>query len=261
MKELNIVSFNIRCFGFDGDYYARHRIESRLTTLKTFIELNYSDVDVFILQEIMDLELVHKILPEGFKTYHYAHEYERHMFVVLACKEPLNFSDLQIVPNTTLDETTSRPAIYGQLNLNKTPIAHILGVHLKSGFEHTDKRIFQCEQIGLFLEGLKLKLPVIMGGDFNSHFKTRTSKKKDDLEYLQALFEKQLTLVEHHTKTYVLPTEIAQLDHFWIQSCKVKSIQVYDVMFYAEGNALKNYYREISDHLPVQLKVEIRLNA
>lgn len=257
MKNLNLVTFNIRCFGFDGHYFGNSRTETRILSLKKFIAKNFNKADVFILQEIMDLEIVNKILPEGFKFFHYTHEYPRHMHVVLACRENYDFKQINLVPNTTLDDTKSRPVIYGLLTENNLPLLHILGVHLKSGFEHTEKRIYQCQSIRDFIETLDAKIPVVLGGDFNSHFKSRTGKEKDDLEFFKILFDSQMSLSFHGQKTYVLPTEDAQLDHFWTKDCDIQSISVYDIKTYSEANSLKNYYHEISDHLPVCLEVNL----
>lgn len=256
MADLKIVTFNIRCFGFDGDYFARGRSESRIPYIKEFIQLNYSDVDVFIFQEIMDLSILKSILPDGFKFYHYDHEYPRHMHVVLACKNEFDFADVQIIENTALDQTKSRPALYGKLTQKKKSVAHVIGLHLKSGFEHTDKRMKQCQIICDFINTLDKDLPVVMAGDFNSHFKIRTKKEFDDLSFFQKIFEDQLTLEDHNKKTYVLPTEDAHLDHFWTRGISVKDLEVYELEKYTTANALKNYYREISDHLPVKITLK-----
>jgi hypothetical protein len=258
MADLNIVTFNIRCFGFDGDYFARGRSESRIPYLKEFIQTNYSDVDVFIFQEIMDTSILNLILPEGFKFYQYQHEYPRHMFVVLACKKDLDFTSVQIIQNSALDTTKSRPALYGKL-VNKTKsIAHIIGLHLKSGFEHTEKRMQQCQVIADFIDQLEEKLPAVLAGDFNSHFKIKTKKEFDDLTYFKKIFDNRLALQEHNKKTYILPTEDAHLDHFWIAGCNLKKLEVYELENYSEANSLKNYYREISDHLTVKITLDLK---
>ncbi len=67
MSQLKITTFNIRCFGFDGQYYAPQKSESRIPFLKDFIQKNFFDTDVFILQEVMDLNILNQILPDGFK--------------------------------------------------------------------------------------------------------------------------------------------------------------------------------------------------
>lgn len=253
--NLEITTLNIRCFGFDGDYFARNKSESRLKTLKKFINQHYSKSDVFIFQEIMDVSILNLILPEGFKFYTYEHKFNRHMFVVLACKNEFNFTDIQTIANTALDDTKSRPVIYGKLSFNNQPTAHIIGLHLKSGFDHTDKRMFQCDLIQKFILNLDPNIPLIMGGDFNSHFKIKTKKDKDDLDYFREIFKDTLTLAEHDKSTYVLPTENAHLDHFWTKGLNVDNIEVFDLQTYCDGNVLKNYFNEISDHLPVKLSV------
>ncbi len=257
MKNLEITTLNIRCFGFDGDYFSKYKSESRIKSIKKFVDKYYASTDVFILQEIMDLSIVNLILPVGFKFYHYKHDFNRHMFVVLACKNEFSFVDVHTIANTAIDTTKSRPVLYGKLTQNETPLLHVLGLHLKSGFDHTDKRIYQCEQIQKFISGLDSTLPVVIGGDFNSHFKTRTKKKQDDLEFLKEVFKDTLTLADHNKATYVLPTENAHLDHFWTRDLRLDSVSVFDLNAYSEGNSLKNYYNEISDHLPVGLKVTI----
>ena len=129
MIELNVVTFNIRCFGFDGDYFGKNKTESRIPFLKELIEQNYADTDVFILQEIMNPLIVSQILPEGFKFYTYQHDFKRHMYIVLACKNELEFQDFTALPDTALDTTRSRPAVYGKLVLDQKPIMDVLGVH------------------------------------------------------------------------------------------------------------------------------------
>lgn len=257
MSNLTLTTFNIRCFGFNGNYHAVNRMEYRIQFLKSFIEKYFSDTDVFIFQEIMDLSILNQILPDGFKFYHYTHDYPRHMYVVLACRKEFDFSDVQIIPNTALDDTKSRYAFYGKLIQDQKDIAHIIGVHLKSGYEHTEKRIFQCQLIYDFINSLSTNLPVVLAGDFNSHFKTRTGKDEDDLSYFKTIFKDQMTLTEHNKKTYILPMEETHLDHFWIRNAQVQKLEVYDFEHYSENNALKKYYSEISDHLPVKIKLKL----
>ncbi len=277
---LNIVTFNIRCFGFDGNYFAKGRSESRLKYIKDFVAYNYPDTDVFIFQEIMDLSILNLILPDGFKFHHYTHDYPRHMHIVLACKKEFDFTDVKIIPNTALDKTTSRPVIYGKLVENNISIAHIIGVHLKSGYEHANKRIQQCQTASQFISELihdhksdhigdlsnelidetktRLKsLPIIMAGDFNSHYLARTKKDQDDLSYFEKIFKNQLKLTRHNKSTYILPDAESQLDHFWVSRGDVKTLEVYDLTKYTPANSLKNYYHDISDHLPVKIKIEI----
>lgn len=251
---LNFVSFNIRCFGFNGDYFSPTPSESRVQFLKKFFAENFSDTDVFILQEIMDTSILAEILPEGFKFYHYTHEYPRHMHVVLCCKQKFNFQDTTTISGTALDDTKSRPAFYGKLYKGQAPIAHIIGAHLKSGYEDSQLRLKQGRAIGEFINTLNPKLPVVMAGDFNSHIKEKTGLPQDDLFFLKEIFQGSgLNLVSHKTWTYITAFEKASLDHFWTNAI-VESTEVYDVESYSKN--LQDYYDQISDHLPVKASLK-----
>src|SRR6218665_3891413 len=98
MTQLIVTTFNIRCFGFNGDYHGKHKVEFRIPYLKDFILKNNLDSDVFVLQEIMDPSIVNQILPDGFKFYTYTHDYERHMYIVLCCKKEFEFKEVLTIP-------------------------------------------------------------------------------------------------------------------------------------------------------------------
>ncbi len=257
MTELKIVTFNIRCFGFDGDYFGRRRAESRIPHLKSFIDANFSDADVFVLQEIMNPHIIHKILPMGFKTYTYEHDFDRHMFIVLACKKGFEFQSFQTVDGTALDDTRSRPAAYAQLFKDNKPLLDVIGVHLKSKHDHTKERLEQCQTISKFIEKLPADLPKIMTGDFNSHAKEKTLKAKDDLTYIKEIFNNQLTLADHDKPTYLSAADTMKLDHFFTQGVHVLDLNVYDLPDYATTSPFKKFYDEISDHLPVSIKIKL----
>lgn len=257
MNTLTLATFNIRCFGFNGDYFAQSPSESRLDYLKAFIANEYSDVDVFVLQEIMDHSVLEKILPEGYKFYKYNHDYPRHMHVVLCCRQDLDFEDVVTVPNTTLDETKSRPAIYGRLVKDNRTLMHVVGVHLKSGYEHTKNRVKQAEAISDFLKAINPDEPILITGDFNSHLRLKTGKKQDDIYFLNEVFSQcKLRRVDQTKSTYVTAFEQAFLDHFWTNR-DAKSISVYDIHKYSQSNSVKTFFDQISDHLPVKISIDI----
>ncbi len=253
MDELKITTFNIRCFGFGGEYFGKHRVEHRKPFLKDFIRSNFSDTDVFVFQEIMNPLIIDQILPDGFTTHTYSHDYNRHMFIVFACQKELEIKNFQTIVGTALDTERSRPAVYGSLTLNDKPILDLIGVHLKSKHDHTDERIQQAKVISQFIEGLSSDAPKVMTGDFNSHFKEKTGKPQDDLVYLQEAFENQLTLVGHDKPTYLSASDEMSLDHFFVKGLKTLSVEVYQLPQYSPTQSFKKFYNEISDHLPVSL--------
>ena len=257
MNELKITTFNIRCFGFGGEYYQKEMSELRGPYLKHFLEKNYSDTDVFVFQEIMNPLYLPVILPKGFKTYTYEHDYKRHMFIVIACRKELEIKDLQTIPDTALDDETSRPALYGLLTHEGQPLLDIIGVHLKSKSDHTDSRIQQAKAILKFIETLPESHAKLMTGDFNSHVIESTLKDKDDLTYLQEVFEGQLKLIAHNSNTYLSSRDIMSLDHFFISGAKALSVEVYNLPDYSPDQSFKNFYNEISDHLPVTIHLKL----
>jgi len=111
------------------------------------------------------------ILPEGFKTYTYTHEYSRHMFIVFACKKEFEIKNFNTIPDTALDEKRSRPAVYGQLTYQGTALLDLIGVHLKSRDDKTDLRLKQAKSIAQFIKNLNSKTPLVLTGDCNSHLK------------------------------------------------------------------------------------------
>ena len=257
MMKLKITTFNIRCFGFGGEYFQREKSELRGPYLKYFIEKNYSDTDVFVFQEIMNTLYLPTILPKGFKTYTYKHSYNRHMFIVLACRKEFEIKDFKTIPNTALDDETSRPAAYGRLTYLNKEILDIVGVHLKSQSNHTDSRILQAKAILKFIKDLSNKVPKLITGDFNTHRIESTLKDKDDLVYLKEVFKDQLKLFPHNKNTYLTSTEFMSLDHFFISGLIPIDIDVYNLPDYTPDQSFKYFYNEISDHLPVTLSIQL----
>lgn len=258
MTELNIVTFNIRCFGSDGDYFGKMNTESRIPFLKNFLDSNFHKTDVFVFQEIMDPLFLNQILPTGFKTYTYQHDYERHMFIVLACRAHFEIEDFQTIPGTSLDTNTSRPAVYGKLVFNKSPILDIIGVHLKSKYDHTESRKKQVLSISEFIRGLPQNRPKVMTGDFNSHSKEQTLLEQDDLTDFEDILDNQMTLANHNQPTYLSASDVMKLDHFFVQGVKVSELKVYDLPDYSSTGSFRKYFDEISDHLPVSVKIQLR---
>lgn len=257
MKSLTLSTFNIRCFGFNGNYFAKFKSDSRISNLKHFIKKHLSDVDVLILQEIMDTRIVNQILGDDFSFSTYPHDYKRHMHVGFAYKKKFSFSALSPVPNTALDNTKSRPVYYGKLHYAGNPIAHIIGVHLKSGSEHSNNRMKQIELLCRFIKELDPSLPVLSAGDFNSRIKEKTGREHDDIHYMEkSLAEISLQRVPIKDITYINLKEERLLDHIWTNA-PVKNFWSYNPKTYAEEKSYLKYFKEISDHLPIKVKISL----
>lgn len=197
------------------------------------------------------------ILPEGFKTYTYTHEYSRHMFIVFACKKEFEIKNFNTIPDTALDEKRSRPAVYGQLTYQGTALLDLIGVHLKSRDDKTDLRLKQAKSIAQFIKNLNSKTPLVLTGDCNSHVKEKTFMPEDDLFYLENEFKDHLSLVPHLKPTYLSSDHEMSLDHFFIKNLKNVDIKVYNLNDYSADQPFNKFYNEISDHVPVSLSVEL----
>lgn len=249
MKTIKISSFNIRCFGTDGDYTKPLHQDSRLKSLKKFLETKLSDSDVICFQEILSEKLLSHILPKGFKWKTYNHSYKRHQKIVFAYKG-LNISSVELIP-IQINNTTSRPGVATSIQINKQITLNLVGLHLKSGLDHCETRL---KQIKTLTKHLNLAAPNIVLGDANT---------QTDLENSNEAFrDVNLVRIENNKSTYITAWESGVLDHIWISShIKVLKFEVYSVDEYvAEAGreaSIKRYYKEISDHAPISLLFQV----
>jgi len=267
--QLTISTFNIRNFGTGGDYNGRIGSETRLETLEQLINQELLDCDVMVFQEIFDLKNFKKLIPKSYKTQTYQAEVKRHQHVVVCYKDTYIFEDALksdfILNGSALNYPSSRPAVYGRLcDLNKKPLAHIVGVHLKSGSEHYRNRALQAEVITNYVKMMKPKLPVVVTGDFNTQSRFSTFKEQDDVADLSEIFsEAGLVKLKNPLKTFRTSWESHDLDHFWVCEKSIVSDEtsVYEPENYLKlGDAKKSlnaYYSEISDHVPVKTTIKL----
>ena len=189
-----ISSFNIRCYGLGGEYNGRFRDEKRNQNLKKIVQKYFSDCDVMIFQEIVDVESFTQLLPQGCELRTYPHDYNRHQHVVICYKSKYELLDTQgtqySIPGVAIEDQRSRPAMYGLLIDRKSqkPCLHVIGVHLKSGILHTENRMLQANAIVKCIESLKPSLPIVIAGDFNT--KPESKDMPGDISLLNNCFSK-----------------------------------------------------------------------
>ncbi len=268
-KKIIVSSFNIRCFGADGVYDGKIGQEGRISFLNQFIKNQLSEVDVLILQEILDTSFLKEILPPDFSFKTYEHDFKRHMKIVICYRNTYDFTKTQIVENTAINYKTSRPAFYGLLinKISKKPVSHIIGVHLKSGIHHTDNRLKQVRAIKDFITNLDLSIPVVIGGDFNSHSKTATKRDNNDMAYFEEILSLvNLKRVKNSNFTYYTLWERECLDHILVSKDALldDSLWTYNIEEHSPGfdspYSIKTYYAEISDHLPIKISFKVKNN-
>jgi hypothetical protein len=267
--KLTISTFNIRNYGLGGSYNGRMGNEGRHPHIKKIINENLLDCDVMVFQEIFDLEFFKNLIPTNYGIKTYKNKEKRHQYVVVCFKDEFTFEDPldsdHLLKGTALNYKSSRPALYGLLTDKTTrkPLIYIVGVHLKSGSEHSKNRVLQAEVIRNYLNDFEQDIPKLVTGDFNSQSKFSTYKELDDIENLNTVFkEAYLKKIKNPLPTFKTSWESHDLDHFWISE-NLKTDEeswVYDPREYVENEdqklSLNAYYNEVSDHVPVKISIE-----
>lgn len=266
MSKLTISSFNIRCFGFGGQYDGRKGDEHRQESLHNILTKHLADCDAIIFQEICVPDMIQSILPDGYTFHTYHHDYPRHQHVGIAIKDCYELIDPRdkgfIIDGVTINEKTSRPGMYGLLvdKQTKSPVAHLIGVHLKSGRYHTVSRTDQANVIKNFVSTLEQSIPTVMAGDFNTQAAIITGHIEDDIKMVDRILSTAGVLrVDCQKNTYKTPWENHQLDHiYYSRPLKPENelwvLNIEDV-FQGDINesTIELYYEWVSDHIPIKV--------
>lgn len=271
-KVINITTFNVRWFGIGGEYTGTKADEFRDPWIKEFITKKLKKSDVILFQEILDIGRLGIIVAPDLRCQGYKHPHPRHQNVVLCFKNEWQFvpeanDDNYAIESLALDEQWSRPGLHGLLlDENEQPLVHIVGVHLKSSYQHTESRLFQTNAVAKELSKIKDGLPVIVLGDFNTHLAAITQKKADDVQLIDSIFSKhRLYRLPNDLNTFRIADIGLNLDHIWVSRGveAVDPISVAPACNNPERGPIRFenppfYYRFISDHCPVS--ATLRLN-
>lgn len=268
LQSISVSSFNIRCYGLNGEYDGKYGDERRDEKLKAFMAKHIFGCDVMFFQEIIDAERFKTLLPQEYKVFCYKHEYKRHQKIIIAYKQKFQLCEIlenePTIASVAVNEKTSRPALICKLIYEGEAIVNLVGVHLKSGSTHTHTRVLQSQKITEYLRQISGDLPSIVAGDFNTRVKEVTGQNDNDVEILEKIFEPiNLKRVPNQSFTYRTPWEEHCLDHFWVSKnlCDNNSFWVYNADEYADSQDIKQtlqtYYQEISDHLPIKINLQI----
>ena len=266
-KKVSVTTFNIRYYGLGGSMKGTPAQEKRDATLKEFIGRYVPQSDLFVFQEIVDVNrLVNKVLPPNFECISYKHADPKHQHVVLCHKaDQLNFDADPNDPDSVIEEVSinperSRPAVHTLVTDKKGQVLfRLIGVHLKAFPHESASRLSQVRSMAKFLKESKTQVPVVIGGDFNTY-------NTDSTNFTKTFKQTGLNLVEAQNKfeyTYRKGEMRSKFDRFWISGSELSQIKPVDV--YTVCNAPKlsatgtdfsdanYYYNAISDHCPVTL--------
>lgn len=267
---LKITTFNVRWFGLGGKKSGDSTQEKRDLSLKAFLysESAVAESDLIVFQEIVDPDRIQNILPTHIcKTY--SANGQKHQHIVLCLLPKFDFVSEKFDDNFAMEEVNIkgnlRPALHGVLKLkNGSPLMHVIAVHLKAKVKDTPLRLKQLSVIKSSIDNhLTDGLPIVLAGDFNTHAKIRTRLLKDDAALFEEILQtgkRPLRQVVHQSEaTFRTVRSRSLLDHFWVSPditvtdgplvsgvCKDSS---------ASSEQIAKFYREISDHCPVTIKV------
>jgi len=278
-QQLTVTSFNIKYFGLGGSMNGTPQQESREPFLKQFLSQHIPNSDVLVFQEIVDVDrLASRVVGNSYNCQSYDSNNVKHQHVVICAKNNLVFVKEPSDNNNVIDDVSidgvqkSRPAVHTLIaDRAGNILARVIGVHLKAYPSESKTRQDQIGKIARFINALPIKsrqIPIILTGDFNSYNSSDTNFNFDDDILFSNIFKSQrVDLDEAINKfdyTFRSPSSRGKFDRFWISS-KISQIDSVQVTGPCNDTKSKNddfsdaafFYKNISDHCPVTLKVEL----
>lgn len=263
-KNLTITSFNIRFYGFGGEYSGSLTDEFRDDWLSEYMKKNNIMSDVIVFQEIIDKNRLRKLLANNYNCISYKNDQKNHLHVVICYRyktfifDKVAGDDNHIIDNSSLERY--RPAVYGILkNRDAKPLLRIVGVHLKARETHFKTRKKQAKIIKKNLQTLDSSVPTIIIGDFNLH----SEKEVNDIS--EIFKDLGLKHVDNNRFTYMSPTFEGILDHVWLSESLshkeliVKGPKTKDFNDTKRFDNLYFYNKFISDHAPIIISIKLEI--
>jgi endonuclease/exonuclease/phosphatase family metal-dependent hydrolase len=271
-RELKIATFNIRWFGLNGDLNGSIGTETRVESVRRFIDEHLGDRDVLVFQEIVDVELFTTEVMFDRTCTTYEGFTGKHQHVMLCHSPELTFvreDDDTDFALQSLNLGGLRPGLHGKLvDAQGEPVAHVVAVHLKAKEDSTAKRLQQAEILSDRLDTLADRddgLPVILIGDFNTHRADVTFLPQNDEVLLGEILEagSRVRRVDQGvTHTYRERDGVGfRLDQAWLSpQIDVEDVHVpgpCNLDFATQGDDIVEYYDTVSDHCPVSLTLSL----
>lgn len=251
--------------------------ETRDKHLKNYLASEFSGTDVFLFQEIIDVNrLVNNVVPRDMNCLSYNSQNEKHQYVVICITSKYKFYKEPGDRDNVIDEVSidglnkSRPAVHTLVKNSKGEvILRLVGVHLKAFPSEYATRLKQVDAIAEFLKPLeKRAVPTVVAGDFNTFDAKSTGQRADDNVMISNVFrQKKVNLVESpniYDYTFRSPSHRNKLDRFWL-SKNIKTVRPPKV--HGPCNDIRSgkgsladpqyFYNNISDHCPVSVTIQL----
>lgn len=277
---LKITSFNIEWFGnkYDNPRSDQKqqkdpkKIQTRQESVKSFLDY-FGHPDVYVFQEIVDVQALNSILPAGWNCMSYEMANELHQRVVICASGKYRFlrvpydSD-DIIDDVATDKEWSRPALRVDLADQKgRRLVRLVGVHLKSMPYATRERLRQAEEIARDLNKDE-DFPTVILGDFNSFNTDQNKQAASDVQLMLERFQAADAGFQH--AEHILPYTFrkkqlrSQFDHMYYSSGVelLSAPRVFEVC--SKDIKGKNQYYDIqyfnqwvSDHCPAEFQIKL----
>lgn len=252
---LTITTLNLQWFGQGGVMEGHPADEYRSQYVKELVDSQLQKTDVFVFEEVMDVEVLRKALP-GLTCKAYEEDRIRHQHVAFCWK--LNQSvSVTTVESVRLGQSGLRPAVRAEFKTAAGKTIAFYGVHLKAGSDASTERMRQ-------MQALRAAIPAgenaVLTGDFNTFTKDKTGLPEDDHVTMQAALGAEFAETGGTRWTYIGNYPGRVFDRVWARGVSVSNFNVQGPCTFPQqwGRLYKHsfYTRFVSDHCPVSFTVD-----
>lgn len=253
--SLTVTSLNIEWFGLGGKQSGTESDEFRDQHIKDFLMNAIPRSDVFVFQEIIDPYRIQSLFPD-MTCSSYLTNNKRHQHVV-ACADNKLRLQAEVLKSVSLGNLFLRPALKITVQDEKGQFFNVIGVHLKAGYEDSQTRFEQLDEVKKHLDPNE-RFVVI--GDWNAYPSSRTGLAFDDEYYFAEIFRAwNLERFKFSQATYIYKNQERFFDQAWSNYSSIDG-KVYGPC--APENTVAPYQdrtfynQNVSDHCAIQIEVE-----
>lgn len=278
--SIDMVTFNIHWFGakFKDPRGKKPRpidprkIEERTQIIRDFMQRVVRPQDVMAFEEVVDMQLLQAIVPQGWNCVSYENHNPSHQRVAICASAQFRFLPVPYDNNSAIEEVASdrewsRPALRVDLaDMKGRRLMRLVAVHLKAMSNFSKERM---RQVGAIANDLRKSaaVPTVIMGDLNSYWSQQTGNDRDDIDAFTEILQEadsSFSHVKHRSRfTFRSFQHRSQLDHFIVNG-GVRVLDGPDVFPVCnqgkDGDGYLNfpyYYKFVSDHCPVRVRVEV----
>ena len=253
-SSLSFAELNLDWFGVNGEIKNPMGSETRVPSIRKYLQENKLLSDVMVFEEILDLDLLQDGVLDGQYTCHtYQRPNPRHQHVVICHTLDYILDVADDAEDYALESVDVngylRPAVHGILkNKDGTRLVHIFGVHLKANADKSAVRLEQVKNLADYIKQEKGQDPVVVLGDFNTF--------NADEANMDKIFRKDAMNEVDFPEPYTWASttekfDPAKFDRVWLSKSWLTSVQGGDIKgpcSSGDAKLIENYNQQVSDH-------------